>query len=147
MRSLDNINQVQIESPFNAPTRSGIITNVAYALLAMRDSLNRGEAPFASHLLYTLVGNDNDPYERELGILAGLAIGQKADATAVYTDLGISPGMVRGIEAADAANRPMVYRRLFRTALSYNEIIQAIHEQSPLQRDVLDAAYARIIPS
>ena len=53
--------KVQLESPFGAPTRENIITNVAYALLAMRDSLGRGEAPFASHLLYTQMLDDQNP--------------------------------------------------------------------------------------
>ena len=54
--------KVQLESPFGAPTRENIITNVAYALLAMRDSLGRGEAPFASHLLYTQMLDDQNPH-------------------------------------------------------------------------------------
>jgi hypothetical protein len=85
--------KVQLESPFGAPTREGIITNVAYALIAMRDSLERGEAPFASHLLYTQMLDDRDPHERAEGIEAGLVIGNDAALTVVYEDLGISRGM------------------------------------------------------
>ena len=34
-----------IESPFTAPTTDGLVRNVQYAMLAVRDSLARGEAP------------------------------------------------------------------------------------------------------
>lgn len=78
----------------------------------MRDSLKRGEAPFASHRLYPGILDDDVPAERRLGIEAGLAWGQCADATVVYEDLGISPGMALGIERARAEGRPVEHRRL-----------------------------------
>lgn len=61
---------------------------------AVRDSLARGEAPIASHLLYTQPGIlcDEDPSERAWGISAGLAWGKVADATVLYADLGIVKG-------------------------------------------------------
>lgn len=136
--------QVQIESPFGAPTRDGIITNVAYALIAMRDSLRRGEAPFASHLLYTQMFDDTDPDERRIGIEAGLVIGEHAGLTALYEDLGISTGMQYGIENANTVGRPVVYRRLYDTALSLDEIREHIHTDSPLPRETIAAVYARI---
>jgi hypothetical protein len=90
--------------------------NRRYAKECMRDSLMRGEAPYASHLLYDQVGilDDSLPSERERGLLAGLAWGVCAHVTVVYTDRGISPGMIRGIEAARDAGRPVVYRMLLR---------------------------------
>jgi len=50
----------------------------------------RGEAPYASHALYTQPGvlDDSIPVERETGIEAGLEWGAKADATVVYVDRG-----------------------------------------------------------
>ena len=74
----------------------------------MRNCLQRGEAPFASHLLYTQPGilADEDPGERALGIDAGLAWGRAAAATVVYCDLGISKGMEQGIAAARAEGAP-----------------------------------------
>lgn len=68
----------------------------------MRDCFARGEFPFASHLLYTQEGilDDTIPEERKLGIETGLAWGRMADATVVYTDLGITDGMKVGIERA-----------------------------------------------
>lgn len=86
----------------------------------MRDSLLRGEAPIASHLLYTQPGilNDDDPGEREWGIDAGLLWGAKADATVVYTDRGISRGMTQGINQAGLDGRAVEYRSLKNPCLS-----------------------------
>jgi hypothetical protein len=80
----------------------------------VRDSLLRGEAPIASHLLYTQPGvlNDQVADERRPGIEAGLAWRVAAEATVVYQDLGISPGMEHGIAAAKAAGLPVEYRTL-----------------------------------
>ena len=102
---------VIIESPF----AGDVETNVAYARKCAKDCLNRGEAPFASHLLYTQAGilNDEIPEERELGIKAGLVWGAKAEKTVVYTDLGISIGMKLGIAHAQACGREIEYRKLY----------------------------------
>lgn len=64
---------VIIESPY-AGTRDDIESNVEYARAAMHDCLTRGEAPYASHLLYTQPGvlRDEVPEERRLGIEAGI---------------------------------------------------------------------------
>lgn len=85
-----------------------------YARAALRDCLLRGEAPIASHLLYTQPGvlSDAEPAERAMGIAAGLAWGEKAELTAVYDELGISPGMEHGIEQAKAAGRPIEFRQI-----------------------------------
>jgi hypothetical protein len=101
---------VLVESPY----AGNVKLNEAYARAAMRDCLFRGEAPFASHLLYTQPGvlNDLIPEERSLGIDAGLDWGCKADKTVVYTDLGISRGMKYGIASAEEAGRPVEYRTL-----------------------------------
>jgi hypothetical protein len=96
------------------PYAGAVETNVAYARACLRDCLLRGEAPIASHLLYTQPGvlDDSITGERELGIRAGLTWGALAEATVVYTDRGISAGMTAGIADAAAAGRPVEYRRL-----------------------------------
>ena len=88
--------------------------NIAYARDAMKDSLNRGEAPFVSHLLYTQpdVLDDTIPEEREHGIRAGWAWRQVAQKTVVYTDLGISGGMQYGIDDANDCRCLIEYRSL-----------------------------------
>ena len=106
---------VVIESPYGAASQEQINFNVEYARKCVSDALKRGEAPFASHLIYTQAGilDDNNPYERELGISAGLAWGRKADLVAVYVDLGISSGMKQGIEAHENAGIPIEFRSVF----------------------------------
>lgn len=105
---------VVIESPFAGPTEEGRRIFREYLRRAALDSMSRGEAPFASHAMYTLWLDDDDPAARALGIEAGLAWGRKADLVAVYTDHGISRGMRLGIERAEAEGRPVVYREIGR---------------------------------
>ena len=104
---------VIIESPFKGNTPAEEAENIVYARKAMRDSLYRGEAPFASHLLYPQMLDDADEDERRMGIEAGLLIGRSADRTVVYTDRGISPGMKQGIKRAEDEGRPVEYRSLY----------------------------------
>ncbi len=102
--------RVIVESPF----AGDVETNTAYARAALHDCLARGEAPIASHLLYTQPGvlNDDVPEERVWGIEAGLAWSSVAEATVVYDDLGISRGMRYGIERAEKDGRSVEYRQL-----------------------------------
>ncbi len=101
---------VILESPYAGDVEA----NVEYARACLRDCLLRGEAPIASHLLYTQPGvlNDNEPAERQQGIDAGLAWRRVADASVVYTDRGISRGMQYGIDAATAVGIPVEMRKL-----------------------------------
>ena len=102
---------VVLESPY----AGNIEANVEYARKCVLDSLKRGEAPIASHLLYTQPGilNDDKPLERQLGINAGLEWTRVADASVVYTDLGISDGMKFGIITAVGAGISVEYRTPF----------------------------------
>lgn len=101
---------VNIESPY----AGDIVLNTKYLRACMRDCINRGEAPFASHGLYTQPGvlMDSIPEERKLGMEAGFAINKLMSATVVYTDLGITPGMQAGINRALSEGRPVHYRTL-----------------------------------
>jgi hypothetical protein len=66
------------------------------------------------HLLYTQDGilDDEIPEERNWGIEAGLAWGKHASKTIVYINLGITPGMERGILRAKEQGREIEYREL-----------------------------------
>ncbi len=101
---------VYLESPFAGDVQK----NLKYARAAAKDCLQRGEAPFASHLLYTQEGilDDLKPEERKLGIDAGFCWGLKAEKSVFYIDLGISRGMDLGVEAAQKAGRPIEFRKL-----------------------------------
>lgn len=99
---------VIVESPY----AGDVDANVCYARAAVRDALQRGEYPLASHLLYTQPGilDDHNPAERALGIRAGLAWGACASRSVVYTDRGITDGMRHGIARAEREGRVVEYR-------------------------------------
>jgi hypothetical protein len=78
----------------------------------MLHSIRLGEAPLASHLLYTQFLDDTIPEQRALGIRAGLEFYRVAEACVVYTDLGLSTGMRAGITRAKKFQVPIEYRSL-----------------------------------
>lgn len=102
--------RVIVESPFAGA--GGGFGNTKYGRKCLRDCIDRGESPFASHLLYTQKGvlDDAVPSERDLGIAAAIGWLEVADYVAVYMDFGITPGMVKGIMAAARANKKIVLR-------------------------------------
>ena len=101
-----------IVSPFRGATPDDRRRNVAYAEACMLDSLARGEAPFAPHLLYPRVLADSMPLDRAAGREAGLAWLAVADVVAVYIDLGITEGMEAERQyAAACVGRPAIEKR------------------------------------
>jgi hypothetical protein len=102
--------RVILESPYAGDTER----NIKYARLAVRDSLLRGEAPIASHLLYTQDGilKDEIPEERQHGINAGLAWKEVADLQVFYIDYGYSMGMEYAKEFATKNNIPIEERKI-----------------------------------
>ena len=105
--------RVIIESPY----AGNVKLNVAYAQACLLDSLNRGEAPIASHLLYTQVLNDLVPTERKQGIDAGLAWRKVAEAAALYVDFGVSEGMNLARKLYEREGIPFEQRTLPQNAL------------------------------
>lgn len=101
---------VIIESPYAGDVEA----NVAYARACMRDSLNRGEAPIASHLLYTQPGilRDDVPEERQWGIDAGLAWRRVADLAVFYVDRGWSRGMLQARQIYERDGFPFEVRTI-----------------------------------
>jgi hypothetical protein len=84
---------VIIESPYSGDLE----THKEYLCRCMIDSLQRGEAPFASHMLYTQVLDDGIFAERRLGIQCGYAWSNIADRIIFYLDYGWSGGMVKAL--------------------------------------------------
>lgn len=101
-------NCVVIESPY----AGDVEYNVKYARKCLKDSLSRGEAPFASHLLYTQVLDDLVPVEREQGINGQLSFLDLTKKTVVYNDRGISRGMQAAIDYATSKGYSVEYRSL-----------------------------------
>jgi hypothetical protein len=103
---------VIIESPYSAATANKLIVNQEYLKAAIKDSIDRGEAPFAGHFLYTRVLNDRSPQHRFLGMRISRAFLRVASLVAVYEDMGLSPGMLEGIRLAKAYGVPLDYRKI-----------------------------------
>lgn len=101
---------VIVESPYAGHVEE----NVNYARAALADCLRRGEAPIASHLLYTQPGvlDDNKPEERALGIAAGLAWRTVSDVAVFYVDHGWSRGMLAAREIYEKEGKPFEIRWL-----------------------------------
>ena len=93
--------RVILESPY----AGDVERNVAYARACLRDSLLRGEAPIASHLLYTQPGvlDDQIPEERQMGIDAGLAWGMMDPQ--VHIKVHAQPGGQRVATVTTSAGR------------------------------------------
>lgn len=107
--------RVILESPFKGDDWKQTERNIAYLRLCLRDCVLRGEAPYASHALFTQPGvlDDHNPDERTLGMNAGFAWREVAEKTVVYTDFGISRGMQYGITHAETSGMPVEYRKIF----------------------------------
>lgn len=81
---------VIIESPYAGDVKQ----NRAYLETCIRDSVYRGESPYASHKMLTDALDDNIKEERDLGIACGLELRRRADLRVFYVDLGWSGGML-----------------------------------------------------
>lgn len=97
---------VILESPF----KGGAPQMQAYLRRAIRDCLQRGETPYASHRMLTDALDDSIPEDRELGIRSGFEWHRRADYSVAYVDFGISDGMKRGIEHAQLVGLDVHHR-------------------------------------
>lgn len=104
-----------IETPYAGE----VDRNILYARLVSRWAFHNGFAPFASHLLYTqpLILDDDVPSERELGINAGLEIGDLFNYSIFGLDFGMSKGMEYGRDRAREKGRKMIDLFLFEDEL------------------------------
>ena len=87
---------VCIESPFRNPLPEVPLIGEIYRDYmhdCLRDSLSRGEAPFAGHAYLPFVLDDGDEDERRQGIDCHLAWLRAAEEVALYVDFGVSDGM------------------------------------------------------
>lgn len=100
--------RVIIETPY----AGNIEQNLKYVRACLRDCLLRGEAPFASHALYTQPGvlDDEVQSERDHGIEAGFAWREVAALTAFYVDRGWSRGMLAGLKDCETKRLPYEIR-------------------------------------
>ena len=100
---------VFIESPYAGQ----IERNLAYARECLIHSIAKGEAPFLSHLIYTQVLDDTIYVQRLMGLRCAASFRAMCKILAVYTDLGISPGMLQGINHARELGLDIQMRRIY----------------------------------
>jgi len=139
--------KVIIESRFSAANVEGLVRNKKFTLACMRDSFMRGEAPYASHVIYaqTHILDDFIAHERAIGMHAGFLWGDLGELTIVYVDLGISTGMQMGIDHAIKMGRPVEYRTLgFVPKVTPEEVAleeQVIQSQKELLEEIKKAIH------
>ena len=106
--------KVIVESPLSSATIEGLVRNKKFARACMRDCLSRGEAPYASHLLYAQEGllDDDVAEERALGMYAGFVWADHADYIVCYNDLGISSGVAAGLKKHEDLGKHVEIRTL-----------------------------------
>ena len=139
--------KVIIESRFSAANVEGLVRNKKFTLACMRDCFMRGEAPYASHVIYaqTHILDDFVAHERAIGMHAGFLWGDLGELTIVYVDLGISTGMQMGIDHATKMGRPVEYRTLgFIPTVTPAEVAleeQVIQSQKALLEEIKNALH------
>ena len=70
---MTQVKKVYICSRYRADERHTVKDNIDRAYFACGWALDRGYAPFAPHLIYPHCLDDDDPMERQRGILSGMA--------------------------------------------------------------------------
>lgn len=124
--------RVMIESPYSGKTPTERKRNGKYLEACMFDSLEKGEAPFASHGLYTQYLKDSDPKERKQGMACGRVWAETADIIAFYVDYGVSPGMLDmldwmfGRDEYATARPKAELRRLPEWFAKWNELMEKL---------------------
>ncbi len=81
--------------------------NTRAAVRYCRYVIAKGYMPIASHLLYPRILNDNNPAERDLGLLFGLALLRLCDEVWVFGEK--TPGVLQEIEEAKKLKKPIRY--------------------------------------
>jgi hypothetical protein len=109
---------VVIESPYTGDVER----NVAYLQRCIKNSIERGEAPFASHQMYTTALDDENEEQRNLGIECGYTWLREAHCQAFYLDHGWSRGMIEAWRIGWAMQKSYDIRFLDRL-LTYEEDI------------------------
>lgn len=101
-----NRRRIYVASPFAGDTEKNTEAAIGYC----RRVIDEGYMPVASHILYAASGmlKDDDPAERDLGLMFGLALLRLCDEVWVFGDP--SPGMKQEIEEAKRLHKPVKYK-------------------------------------
>ena len=82
--------------------------NVKAAIRYCRFAINKQKMPIAAHLLYPQIVDDNDPTEREIGTMYGLALLALCDEVWCFGKT-LSAGMEQEIKEAKHLGKPIKY--------------------------------------
>jgi hypothetical protein len=92
-----------------SPYAGDISANVDAARRYCRFAVDQGRIPICSHLLYPQFLNDDDPKERELGLLFGKILMDRCEEVWIFTDGEYSPGMEEEYRRAKRKNQKIRY--------------------------------------
>lgn len=82
--------------------------NVKAAIRYCRFAIDKQKMPIAAHLLYPQIVDDNDPVEREIGTMYGLALLALCDEVWCFGKT-LSAGMEQEIKEAKRLGKPIKY--------------------------------------
>ena len=83
-------------------------TNVKNAISYCRFAIDNKKMPIAAHLLYPQIVDDNNPDEREIGTMYGLALLALCDEVWCFGET-LSSGMEQEIKEAKRLGKPIKY--------------------------------------
>lgn len=86
--------KVYVASKYKGDVDANVKATIGYS----RDVIEKGYMPVVSHLMYPQILDDNNPKERELGLLFGLALLRVCDEVWVFGE--VSEGMALEIKEA-----------------------------------------------
>ena len=89
-----------------SPLSGDVEENLDFARRACRYAISQGAVPFAPHLLYTQMLDDNSPQERQAGIEMGCRMLERCDELWLCGER-ISPGMAAEKELAESLGLPV----------------------------------------
>jgi len=82
--------------------------NVSSAIRYCRFAIDKKKMPIAAHLLYPQIVDDNNPDEREIGTMYGLALLALCDEVWCFGET-LSSGMEQEIKEAKRLGKPIKY--------------------------------------
>lgn len=95
-------------SPYRATTDYELNRNIDYAKVLTLRALKDGFAPITPHLYLTQCLDDKNPYERQMGLNAGLALMEDCDVLYLGLAYGLSDGMCGELKKAQSLHLEIV---------------------------------------
>lgn len=109
-----------------SPYRGDIARNKEYARHLTRVAIDNGFAPVTVHLYITEVTDDENPLERQKGMVAGKVILKECGYMIIGDKYGISSGMKEEIHEARRAGTVILYEKDGKTYLQGSDPRQFI---------------------